>query len=156
MDVAVSIIGIVCFTAVAYKSDISSKISNWYTDKKNKAKIAVSLIENIASNQTVAFNVNDTDKSATILYSRLGKKAILFIPFNRDYAPKMISFKAELTRDIRDERPSLNITQQPGIPYMVTGRSLGGHFIKITNRENEKTIVFGPDEVPGYAEELFE
>jgi hypothetical protein len=139
-----------CLVSIACKSKI---VKNWISDKKKKAGIVFCLVETLFTNKSTECCINDTNQSATVLYNRLGKKSTLFVPFNRNHVAQMISFKAEL---IFDGKPSLNITQQPGIPYMVDAKSLGGLYIKITNEENGQSKLYGTEEVPHYAEELFE
>lgn len=151
MEVAI-VFGTVCLATAAYKFGIKDKVTNWFCEKKRKAGIVLSLFENVTNN-TASFTVNDTNTSATILYNRLGKKAIVFVPYSRVNLVGMIPFKTEL---IRENQPSLVITQQPGIPYLVSARNLGGTHIKITNQETGDIKYFGKDEIPGYVTELYE
>lgn len=153
MEIA-AVFGAVCFIAVIYKTGMTKKISSWFSEKKKKAKLALSLLESLRKNTPVEFSINDTSKSATILYSRLGRKSIVFLPFNRQYVSKMVSYYAELIRE--GNKPHLNITQQPGIPYLVSAKDLGGLEIRITNQGTGCSTIFGPEEIPGYAAELFE
>lgn len=101
--------------------------------------------ENIPS-----FVINDTDLSAQISYQRVNSKYPISVPYNRKYVIAMSQFKAEL---LRKDKPTLDITQQPGLPYLVSPSDLGGYMIKITNEETGSVASY-IDKSPMYAEEI--
>jgi hypothetical protein len=143
----VPVIGLLC-----YKSYFS-KFSQWINSKYQNTKLILSLIDrlNIENKPQTSFVINDTDMSANIVYERLANKYILFVPFNRKYIASMTQFKAELLR--KNDTP-IDITQQPGIPYMVSAKLLGGDSIRITNQETGNYHDY--DNIPGYAEEIMD
>lgn len=101
-----------------------------------------------------SFSLLDTDVCAGICYERLGKSYTFFVPYNRKYTAPMLPFIVHLLNEqgdiIRD------ITQQPGIPYLVTALHLGGASIKITNGENGMTHTYAKDIIPSYGVEVMD
>ncbi len=88
------------------------------------------------------FVINSTGTSALITYNRDNESYILNIAFNRELIRKMSGSKVYLVMGDKQ----VNITQQPGIPYSVTARELGGE--KIILRKGDKMVEFGLDEIP--------
>jgi hypothetical protein len=56
---------------------------------------------------------------------------------------------------LRDNAPPLNITQQPGIPYMVSAAYLGGTGIIITNTDTGYSHLYDAHTIPLYGTEVF-
>jgi hypothetical protein len=73
------------------------------------------------------FSINDTGKSASIKYTRYGKSYILNIPYDRSRISSMSSYTVYLIKN----NQRINITQQSGIPYLVTADELGGNSIEV-------------------------
>lgn len=96
-------------------------------------------------------NINYINNSATIEYEYFGQNYKLSIPYNRKKLINMTNYKAELF--FNDKQP-LNITQQPGIPYILNANDLGGEYIKISNMENGLSHNYDNKQVPMYADEL--
>lgn len=92
----------------------------------------------------------DNDK-ATIQYNYRGISHDLYLPFDKNHAISMIEFKVEL---LKRDGIVIDITQQPGIPYLVTAASLGGYDIRITNEDNKKVHNYGDKIQPGYGIEV--
>lgn len=143
----------------SYQQGYLSKMRNWINVRHQQVKVMWSLIDKLqhdVSNPakgTASFTVNDTDQSASILYERMGQQYILMVPYKRKHVSTMTQFKVEL---LRSGKPALDITQQPGIPYMVSAGDLGGHIIKITNEDNGVTHEYGEEKIPMYGEEVMD
>ena len=87
-----------------------------------------------------------------ISYIYMGHKYDIYIPYIRRNAIKMTDFKAELiTND-----SIINITQQPGIPYLVNAKQLDGNSIKLTNLSTGATHTYDLTECPLYGTEIME
>jgi hypothetical protein len=86
-----------------------------------------------------------------IEYEYFGQKYKLAIPYNRKKLINMANYKAELCFN---DKTSVNITQQPGIPYILNASDLGGQYIKITNMETGLSHNYDNKHVPMYADEL--
>lgn len=133
------------------------KLRNWMNVRLQRISIIFSLIENLnqeksrAKKNTVSFVVNDSDLSATIIYERLGTQYILLVPYNRSYIADMSQFRVEL---LRNDKEPLNITQQPGIPYMINAGDLGGHSIRITDEETGVSHVYNQVTCPRYGTDV--
>ena len=95
----------------------------------------------------LGFTVNNTDQSASIVYERLGEQCIILVPYNRSHIPAMAQFKVEL---LRDEKSPVDITQQPGIPYLISADALGGIGIRITNQDNGVIKTYDRFRIPMY------
>jgi hypothetical protein len=116
------------------------------------------LLENINESDTkteknTLFAINDSDMSAEITYNVMNEFRTINIPYSRQYIVPMSQFKAEL---LHNGNISKDITQQPGIPYMVSALDLGGTDIKITNQETEKAYIYHGNYIPMYAKEVME
>lgn len=135
-------------------------LTTWVDTRRQKVKLLLTLIDTLqnpssssASTTRTAFNVNDTDTSANITYERMGHEYILFVPYNRGFVAPMSQFKAELLR--KNANP-VNITQQPGIPYMVTADELGGYAIRMTNQETGVAHEYNHKTAPMFGEEVMD
>ena len=95
--------------------------------------------------------INYINNSAIIEYEYFGQNYKLSIPYNRKKLINMTNYKAEL---FFNDKPPLNITQQPGIPYILNANDLGGEYIKISNMENGLSHNYDNKQVPMYADEL--
>lgn len=159
MDYQTYVIGTVVFSSligISYYKGLFSKITSWVHTKNQKIKMIMSLIDVLNNTQNTksnpaSFFVNDTDVSATISYERMGTKYILFVPYSREHVAQMTQFNVELLRDGKD---SLNITQQPGIPYLVSANDLGGYAIKVTNEDNNTVYTYEHEDPPMYCKEV--
>jgi hypothetical protein len=131
-------------------------LSDWVRIKKQRFDLFLNILNTLQNPSSVkshqsSFTVNDTDISANILYERLGNEYILFVPYNRSFVAPMSQFKTEL---LRKNAISVDITQQPGIPYMVTAAEIGGYAIKITNQETNMFHEYDHETCPMYGEEV--
>lgn len=155
------IIGIlICISClgISYYNGYVNKLYNWFIIRQQRAKFLIQLIKNIhnvaeTKKSFPSFTVNDSDTSATIIYERMGSHYLLMIPYNRKFVAPMSQFKVEL---LRHNKEPLNITQQPGIPYMVNAEHLGGFAIKITNEDNGLFHEYPQSILPLYGEEVFD
>jgi hypothetical protein len=96
-------------------------------------------------------NVVRTSKAINITYYDNNKKYMVCIPFSRVKVSKTVGYKAEL---IYCDGRRLDITHQPGIPYLISATNLGGLAIEIKNSFNEKIFQYHENVIPGYAIEL--
>lgn len=148
----------VSLLAVSHKRGYFTKIKNWANVRQKRVKMVLSLMKNIKevaeSKKTEAsFVVNDSESSASIIYERMGSKYILMVPYSRKYIACMTQFKVEL---LRNDKEPLDITQQPGIPYIVSAKDLGGLAIKITNEDNGLSYEYTDKILPMYGEEVID
>lgn len=96
--------------------------------------------------------INEFDSCISLSYNYINQEYHLYVPFNRDYIIAMNHFKVELVSN----SCTIDITQQPGIPYLITARDLGGDNIIITNQENGKTFVYDKDTCPMFGKEVID
>jgi len=144
---------------ISYYKGYINKMIKWFNVRRQKVKLILSLIDKIqkeisvANKSTSVFTINDTDASASIIYQRLGQQYVMLVPYNRKYAIAMSQFKVEL---VRDNNSTLDITQQPGIPYLVNAKDLGGHTIRMSNQETGKSYEYSQNIIPMYGEEIID
>jgi len=120
-------------------------VSTYYLYKKYNVDVLLYFINN--KKITIIYN----NKSVIIDYEYFGQNYKLALPYNRKKLINMTNYKAELF--FTDKSP-LNITQQPGIPYILNANDLGGEYIQITNMETGLTIIYDNKHIPMYADEL--
>jgi hypothetical protein len=102
------------------------------------------------NNSQVSLVINDTQKSCLITYNRLGCKYYLNVPYDRSLVPKMTGVKVFLIMKspIRSaEKMLVDITQQPGIPYLLTPKELGGIGYSILDTLNDEVNEVPEDEL---------
>ena len=70
---------------------------------------------------------------AVIHYYRQGRKYSITVPYLRHLRSKMLNTQVFL---VKDGGRSINITQQPGIPYLLTPAEMGGVGFLTQDEEN--------------------
>ena len=90
------------------------------------------------------FKINETGKSAILKYSRYGKTYILNIPYKREFLTKMNNTKVFLVKN----NQNIDITQQPGIPYMINAEMLGGD--KILVYKHDQITEYSKNQIPDF------
>lgn len=149
----------VCAFGVLYGSGLVPWVLNWFLDKKRKIDVVMTMMNNITTEVSqekslkTGFSVNNNDLSASVLYERMMNTYVVWLPYDRSQVAAMSQFKVELLRNKGDP---VNITQQPGIPYLVSATELGGHSIKVINTENGTKYEYTGDQVPLYCKEVLD
>ena len=87
-----------------------------------------------------------SDKSAVIRVSSGGKSHSIFVPYDRSKSSSMLRKKVFLIQG--DEK--IDITQKPGVPYLVCAEQLNGKSIVVENLSGEVVRTFNSTEIPGY------
>lgn len=105
------------------------------------------------STDEVSFTITDTDACAILKYQRSTAPYQLYLPYNRSQVLPMSQFIVEL---LQEQGTPLLLTQQPGIPYLITARALGGTHIRITNTDTGMVHTYDADTQPLYGEEVSE
>lgn len=80
---------------------------------------------------------------AMITYKRRGRTYQVFVPYNKR---KINKVTGKLVYLIKDE-DKIDITQQPGVEYMLTAKDMKGKKIVIYDQEGE-TVELGEDVIP--------
>jgi hypothetical protein len=112
----------------------------------------VRMMNNLAVAQKptpVSIIVNDSDQSITVTYEKTGMGYSVFLPFNRAHVLRMNNLQMRLTMA---NGTSVNITQEPGIPYLCSAAELGGISITAYNIDDETSHEFGLNEKPLYCD----
>jgi len=142
-------------TWLSYHKGYFTSLKEWTNLRFQQAKFIIHIMNNICTNGpstcNISFQVNDSDLSADITYQRIGQQYRISVPYHRKYVASMSQFKVCLIRTGKD---SVNITQQPGIPYMICANDLGGDAIIITNEEIGISHTYEKTCIPYYGREV--
>ena len=116
-------------------------ISEWVKKKKSQIYFITKFLNIFSSPSSSNFSINSQsqNRSASIIYNRYGKEHILNIPYQRESVSKMTGLSVFLIKGSPKGPQTINITQQPGIPYFVSAHHLGGdniYIIKNSTKEN--------------------
>lgn len=141
----VCIIGLAC-----YKGLIC--VPEYIKNKYNQTKTIIGLMRKLSvkSNEKPSIDIYDEGR-AFINYEYCNNTYKIMIPFNRSYVAKMCEFQVYL---IDEHGKEINITQQPGIPYLNSAEDLGGKLIRITNEGTGAFHYY--DESPMYGVEVID
>ena len=129
----------------------------WLNSRRQHITILLKLIQQL-QNQEMAqskdhFVVNASDLNANIIYERLGKEYTIVVPYNRCQVANMSQLRATL---VYADKTSIDITQQPGIPYIYSAADLGGEYITIVNAETGLTHNYTKTTRPIFAYETMD
>lgn len=134
---------------VCYYKIFHKKLTNWIIQK-----VVDKVLENYPPPKSShSIEISENGRSLIMSYTHLGRDYKLFLPYNRRATIPMAQYKASLNK--RDGL-NIDITQQPGIPYLVTPEDLGGDSITILNRDNGVQYTFGSSQTPLYANEVLD
>jgi hypothetical protein len=86
------------------------------------------------------------EKSATIRVISGGKRYVIFVPYDRSKSSSMLRKKVFLLKG----NSKVDISQKPGIPYLVSANQLGGESISVENLSGEVISTFTEFEIPGF------
>ena len=79
------------------------------------------------------------DNFAVLTYQRRGRDYKVYIPYQRKLIPPMGSTTVYLTT----AGDKINITQQPGVPYLLTANEMGGSQFLLVDENSEHLYVDG-------------
>lgn len=100
---------------------------------------------------TPSFVVCDNETSAIISYQRLGKTYNLLIPYSSKSVAQMAELRAYMNYE---DGKSVEITQQPGVPYLISAKILGVSSITLHNLGNDKSRIYTGKELPFFGSEI--
>ena len=84
--------------------------------------------------------------SAIIKVRHAGKSHSVYVPYDRRKSSSMLSKKVYLVQgDMK-----IDISQKPGIPYLVSASQLGGTHIMVEDLSQVVLKIYEADEIPGY------
>lgn len=85
--------------------------------------------------------INGTSRSMTLTYERNGVKYRLTVPFARSIISEMMGKRVYLVTN----NEKIEITQQPGVPYLVTAQDIAGLGSKIIVEDIENEVISDVD-----------
>ena len=143
-------VGAIC---LIFKTGILNRFK-WYHNLKSKivqGTVGVTFGIVSAIVPKTSFKINSDGDSGIITYSHWLKVNHLHVPYSKKMARKMIGLKVYLQK--REQLGNIgclshiDITQQRGIPYMVSARQLGGTKILVWQGE-ELIKSYCDDDIP--------
>ena len=84
--------------------------------------------------------------SAVIMVNQAGKKHSVYVPYDRKKSSSMLRKKVFLIK----ENEKIDISQKPGVPYLINAKQLGGQKIIVEDLTGEIIKTYNEDEVPNY------
>lgn len=129
-------LSIVSATLYIYRNTIKSYIVQ---------KIVDSIVKSCDKlDQEDTFKISPTGKSVTISFIYHNRKYNVFLPFDKSLISKYSGYQFYLeTNDKITE-----ISQKPGIPFLVTADQLGGTSIIVQNVEDDICMKFNENQIP--------
>lgn len=145
------VLGLVIVTGIVIIIVNRVNIIKWLHTQYKIIRTIYDVAKNLetTSRGTDQFKIGDNDTHAIISYSRHGHQYNYIVPFDRSYIVHMSQFKAQL---VLNGDTLLDITQQPGLPYLISPISLGGDAIRITNEETGISVDYTTE--PMFAKEV--
>ena len=125
----------------------------WMRKKYERAVLILKMLNNIAEAQKptqASFVINDSDESASIVYKHNGINHTLFVPFARPCSIKMTCIQVTLSLA---NGTKIDITQEPGIPYLCSAVELGGEVITAYNMDTGTSHTYAAEK-PMFCQEV--
>lgn len=88
--------------------------------------------------RTKSFFLNKGGKTATIKYFKLGKEYNLIVPYDRRLSTKHRHYKVKA---IMPDGNAIDITQQSGIPYFISGGLLNAEKVIVYKGEKQEKVL---------------
>lgn len=123
-----------------------------YIMKKVMDELNKRLDDSNKNEEDISFKPTHSN-SAIIRVSHGGKKETIYVPYDRRKSTSMLRKRVYLisyvgeTNDIEKKE---EITQKPGVPYLVSASHLGGSKIVVETPEGDLLKEFNKEEIPGY------
>jgi hypothetical protein len=95
-------------------------------------------------NEEEMFKPYHKNSSAVLKITQGGKTHDIYVPYDRKKSTSMLRKKVYLMK----EGEKIELTQKPGIPYLVSAKMLGGEEIIVENSEGEQIYVYSKEEIP--------
>lgn len=116
-----------------------ANLSNYFMMK------GLQMVTGVAKENKPNFQLNKFGKTATIQYARLGNNYNLTIPYNRKSGIKDRKYRVFIRYP--NEMELIEITQQPGVKYFVSGSMLGADKVVIENIETMEQTDYDVDSI---------
>ena len=114
----------------------------WYITIYNGTKIFIQKYYGASYDTYV--KINQSNKSLSITYTYLGQVYLINLPYN---SSKLIINRSKKVYLVNSKH-EIDITQQPGIPYMCSSHELGGESIIIKDLSGEIIKKYSYNQIP--------
>ena len=85
-------------------------------------------------------------KTSRVKIKHAGKVHSIFVPYDRSKSTSLLRKKVFLLKD----EHKIDISQKPGIPYLVSAEDMGGQQIVVEDFSGEVMKRYNGNEIPGY------
>lgn len=149
------LLSIVSCIAVAEIVGLENHCS-WYRTRRQKIVTLYCLFASVTSviwqqflrsNSSSSAKICDSQQCLSIIYNWQGKAYSLYVPFNKSLMRTWNGIKVFLLKDDLE----LDITQQPGVLYLITPQQMGGSGAKIVKGDKiimiDKTKIIDPNKL---------
>lgn len=144
------ILGLGCVGFLLYKVNFFGGLRKKY----NKIKAVLSLLNNIENTDrlqsgNIITSITKDKYHVTLNYKYFGEKYVLSVPFDNTAMIKMLDYRVLLNKN----NSTIDITQQPGIPYIMSAKSFDADSIVVINDDTGETYEYKDDIKPMYLSE---
>lgn len=130
--------------------NITPEMINQYASMMNSGNIN-ELMSNMMNNDISKTCISKSGKCMHIYYDYLGKEYMVTVPYSGSCSVDMIQYEMNA---IYEDGDQLKITQQPGIPYLVSADNLGCKMMKAINHETDVFHEYKNNTVPIFCTEI--
>lgn len=114
--------------------------------KQDKMKLLFKIIQASTVKNDTTFYVGEGSKFAIIKYSRAGHPYQIFVPYNPRKRIVMAGTRVYLVKEVGEGKEvEIDITQQPGVSYLLTPAEMGGTNFLLKKEDGEISVV-GPND----------
>lgn len=114
--------------------------------KQDKMKLLFQVLQASTAKNDTTFYVGEGGKFAIIKYSRAGHPYQIYVPYDARKRTVMMGTRVYLIKEVNESKKvEIDITQQPGVSYLLTPAEMGGTGF-LLKKEDGETGVVGPND----------
>ena len=139
------------------RSLLSSLIDNDNNDNNSMMNMMNIMLKNNNDNNSMMNKeknktyISKSGKCLHIYYDYMGKEYMITVPYNGLSSIDMIQYEMFA---VYESNEFINITQQPGIPYLINTTNLNCEILKAINQETDVFHNYIDKETPLYCQEI--
>lgn len=143
MSIVLLFITGIIFALITYRGSIKNSLQKIYS----KSYLAVQLFMLYLKVKKNTCSI-DTKEFIKLKYVYQNREYMLLFPFDMTKVNKMKNLKVTLHSNDKQ----IDITQQPGVPYLLSANQLDGEYITVTNGIN--TITYDGETIPEFCDKF--
>jgi hypothetical protein len=122
----------------------------WFQHQYYRVKTIIGLTGAIQAPTSSTIDISRHSSHLRIKYPNFGSNYTLNVPYNPTFVAKMLNLHVTLVSD----NEVTDITQQPGIPYMLSAEELGGNIISVVDEDTGTSETYSSTVKPMYCQEV--